>query len=103
MSHALKLPLLFQGGVTYVESFCQTLISADEILSFLNNRYVDMLNKTALAQYLVTAYMRSARTDVQSGIDHLPHDSVMWRHIKIIWSSMKKVLNNHESSSAHIT
>ncbi len=86
--------------MTYVESFCQTLISADELLSILNKRYVDIRNKTALVQYLVTAYMKSGRTDVQSGVDHLPHDSVMWKHIKIIWSCMKKVINHHQSSSA---
>ena len=63
-----------EGGVAYVESFCQTLVSADDLLSLLNNRFVDIRHKAPIANYLVTGFLRSGRNAVQSGVDHLPHD-----------------------------
>ena len=65
--------LYLQGQNRYIESLCQTLLPLDEILDILNNEDVENILKQPVLHYLMWAYMRTARTPEESGMDDMPH------------------------------
>ncbi|CAD5124825.1 DgyrCDS13086 [Dimorphilus gyrociliatus] len=85
------LAICAEGENRYIENFCQTLFSTSELLTILNNRYINMRNKGIFAKYLTWAYLKTARSEIESGVDQFTSDFKFWQHLKALRTLLNRL------------
>ena len=67
-------PIPFQGENRFIESICQTIFSADELLDIMNNSSIENNLKRPYVRFLLWVYLNTAGGMLDSGQGDLNHD-----------------------------
>ncbi|XP_035825085.1 inositol 1,4,5-trisphosphate receptor type 3 isoform X3 [Aplysia californica] len=77
-----------EGENKFIESLCQTILPAEDILCVLTNQNIDNNLKRPFIKFLLWVYMKASNSLLESGASDLQHDKSLWDFISLVTSDM---------------